>query len=62
MAALILPVVDENTTPEDIRQALLGLAHDAKRILTRDRVGNLNPDHARIHRAINDLLDELVGR
>ena len=62
MSALILPVVDADTTPEDIKLALIGLACDAARMPTRDGLSRLNAEHERLHRAIDGLLDELVGR
>ena len=62
MSALILPVVDADTTPEDIRQALIGLAHDAAHTQRLDHLSRPNPEWARLHAAIDSLLDELVGR
>lgn len=56
MPAMLLPVVDADTTRAQIDEALTSLAHEAGRMLRYDGLGRPNASWIRWHRAMDELL------
>jgi hypothetical protein len=52
--------VTEDTTREDLVQALAFLCVEAKAMSRRGLIGTLSPEYARRHEQINAALDELL--